>query len=117
MHNESNEGWSTLAETRCTRICAKVWRFDVSALDAYSRGRVEEEVLVLFPALQSKGLRLELSYEDSHVGRISIDGVADVHTALATLVEENYLSFRMLFVEECVKPEGEVLYSAEKRTA
>ena len=58
----------------------KVWRFDDSALDAYSRGRVEEEVLALFPALQSKGLQLELSYEDSLVGRISIDGDADMHT-------------------------------------
>ena len=39
---------------------------------------------------------------------------ADIHTALAAFVEESNLSFRTLFVEECVKPEGEMLYSAEK---
>ena len=37
-----------------------------------------------------------------------------MHTALAALVEESNLSFRTLLVEECVKPEGEVLHSAEK---
>ena len=67
----------------------KVWRYDESETDAYSRDRVEQELLALFPPLKAKGLRLELSYE------VSIDGDADMQAVLTAFVENN-LVFRTL---------------------
>ena len=42
-------------------------RFGSVIVDEYSCDRVEEELLVLFPVVEVKGLRLNLSYEDSLV--------------------------------------------------
>ena len=57
----------------------KVWRYIESEIDVYSHDRVEQELLALFPPLKSKGLRLELCYENSLVGTVLTDGDADMH--------------------------------------
>ena len=59
----------------------------------------------MFPQL--KGYRLELSYEDSLVGKITMDSDSDVKEALLAFSEEHSLSFRTIFITECVKPEAE----------
>ncbi len=46
--------------------------------------------LALFPPLQSKCLQLELSYQDSLVVRVTIEGDADMQAAFA---EESILTF------------------------
>lgn len=72
--------------------------------------RVGKEPLDLFQFLdlESKRLRLELNYEDSLVGRVSIDSDANMQAALAAFVEENNLAFRTRFIEECIVPAVEV---------
>ncbi len=92
---------------RDDQVVQKVWRYDENEVDAYSRDRVEQELLALYPPLKSKGLRLEISYEDSLVGRVSIDGDADMQAALTAFIEESNVTFRTLFVEECVRPDVE----------
>ena len=59
-------------------LVQKVWRFDERSIEAYGRERVEHELVELFPLIKSKGLRLELSYEDSRVGKLTIDGDVDM---------------------------------------
>lgn len=49
------------------QVVQKVWWYDEREIAAYSRDRVEQELLALFPPLKAKGLRLELSCEDSLV--------------------------------------------------
>ena len=61
----------------------------------------------MFPLIKSKGLRLELSYEDSLVGKVTIDGDVDMKSALTAFSEEEDLSFRTIFVAECMKPDVE----------
>ena len=80
------------------QVMQKVWQSDESETDAYSRDHVEQELLALFPPLKAKGLRLELSYEDSLVEPVSIDGDADMQAVLTAFVEENNLVFRTLCV-------------------
>ena len=89
-------------------VSRKVWRYDDNKIAEYSWDRVEQELLELFPTLKSKGSRLEISYEDSLVGIVSIDSDADVQAALTAFAEESKLTYRTLSVEECVKPEVEV---------
>ena len=89
-------------------VVQKVWRYDEREIAAYSRDRVEQELLALFLPLKAKGLRLELSYEDSLVETVSIDSVADMQAALTAFVEESNLAFRTLYVRECMKPDVEV---------
>ena len=90
------------------KVIRKVWRYDDKKIPEYSRDRVEQEILVLFPTLKSKGLRLEIKYEDSLVGIVSIDSDADVQAALTAFAKESDLTYRTLFVEECMKPEVEI---------
>ena len=45
---------------------------------------VEQELVELFLLIKSKGLRLELSYEDSLVGKVRIDGDVDMKSAVTT---------------------------------
>ena len=90
------------------KVVAKVWRYDDTKIPEYSRDCVEQELLALFTTLKSKGLRLEVTYKDSLVGIVSIDSDADVQAALTAFTEESNLTYRTLFVEECVKLEVEV---------
>ena len=69
---------------------------------------MEHEILELFPLVKSKGLRLELSYEDSLVRTVKIDGDADMKAALIAFSEEENLSFRTLLVTECITMENEL---------
>ena len=48
----------------------KVWRFDSSQRSTYTRKRIEEELLSLFPDVERKGLRFEVFYEDDLVGEV-----------------------------------------------
>jgi hypothetical protein len=48
---------------------------------------VEEELLLLFPFLKEKGLQLDIYYRDSFVGRVKLDGDADIHAALTAFSE------------------------------
>ena len=83
IHWQSDEG-----------LVQKVWRFDERSIEAYGRerARVEQELVELFPLIKSKGLRLELSYEDSLVGKVTIDGDVDMKSALTAFSEEEDLS-------------------------
>ena len=96
IHWQSDEG-----------LVQKVWRFDERSIEAYGRERVEHDLVELFPLIKSKGLRLELSYEDSLVGKVTIDGDVDMKSALTAFSEEEDLSFRTIFVAECMKPDVE----------
>ena len=49
-----------------------------------ANARVEQELVEL---IKSKGLRLELSYEDSLVGKVTIDGDVDMKSALIAFSE------------------------------
>ena len=89
-------------------VSRKVWRYDDNKIAEYSRDRVEQELVALFPTLKSKGSRLEISYKHSLVGIVSIDSDADVQAALTAFAEESKLTYWTLSVEECVKPEVEV---------
>ena len=90
------------------KVIRKVWRYGDKKTPEYSRDHVEQELLALFPTLKSKGLRLEIRYEDSLVGIVSIDSDADVQAALTAFAKESDLTYRTLFVEECMKPEVEI---------
>ena len=70
-----------------------------------ANARVEQELVELFPLIKSKGLRLELSYEDSLVGKVTIDGDVDMKSALAAFSEEEDLSLLRLHAS----PRGLVL--------
>ena len=60
---------------------------------------------MLFPSVKQKGLSLGIYYNDSFVGRVTIDGNADLHTALITFSEESDLDFRTLHVYDvCPEP-------------
>ena len=85
----------------------KVWRYDNENLDVYSRDRVERELADLFPLLKCKGLRFNLSYEDSLVGTVTIDSDSDMKSALLAFTEEESLTFRTIRVSECIKPDVE----------
>ena len=66
----------------------------------------------MFPQLKSKGYRLELYYEDSLVGKITRN--SDVKEALLAFSEEYFLSFRTIFVTECLKPEADAQCSKDQ---
>ena len=88
------------------KVCKKsAWRFDAENLDMYSRKYLETELSDMFPQL--KGCRLELSYEDSLVGRVTMESNSDVKEALLEFLEESSLSFRTIFITECLKPTAE----------
>ena len=91
IHWQSDEG-----------LVQKVWRFDERSIEAYGRERVEHELVELFPL---KGLRLELSYEDALVGKVTIDGDVDMKSALTAFSEEEELSLLHLHAS----PRGLVL--------
>ena len=55
----------------------------------------------MFPKL--KGCKLELSYKDSLVGRVTMVSNSDV----LAFSEESSLSFRTIFITECFKPTAE----------
>ena len=76
----------------------KVWRYSTEEIQQYSLAQVEEELLLLFPSLREKGLRLNIYYRDSFVGRVKLDGDADVHAALTAFSEESDLNFRTFHV-------------------
>ena len=103
MNQKAGVNW-----VRDGKVIRKVWRYDDNTIAEYSRDGVEQELLALFPTLKSKGLRIEISYEDSLVGIVLIDSNADLQAALTAFAEESNLTYRTLFVEECVKPEVEV---------
>ena len=88
-------------------LIQKVWRYNDQTIHLYSRDGVERELTELFPLIKSKSFRLELSYEDSLVGKITIDGDRDMQAALKAFSEEESLAFRTLTVKECIKPEIE----------
>ena len=92
-------------------IVQKVWRYNDETIQSYTRDQVEEELTELFPVIKSKHLRFEMCYEDSFVGKVKIDSDKDVQTALKAFAEEENVTFRTLFVTECIKPESEVEYS------
>ena len=56
----------------------KEWRYNEQA----------KEVRDLLPLIKSKGLRLQLSYKDSLVGNIQIDGDRGMQAALKAFLEE-----------------------------
>jgi hypothetical protein len=58
----------------------KEWRYNTEEIQQYSLAQVEE-LLLLFPSIKEKGLRLDIYYRDSFVGRVKLDGDADVHAA------------------------------------
>lgn len=111
----SSAQWIIMQSIRKVRInwqsdeglVQKVWRCNTSNIDFYCREQVEQELLRLFPLLKYRGLRLELSYEDSQIGKVTIDGDADMKAALIAFSEEENLSFRTLIVAECIKPDIE----------
>ena len=72
-----------------------------------TRDQVEKELTELFPVIKSKR-RLELTYEDSFVGKVKIDSDKDLQTALKAFAEEENVCFRTLVVSECIIPEIEV---------
>ena len=92
----------------------KVWRFDAENLEIYSRKHLEKELADMFPQLKSKGYRLEHSYEDSLVGKITMDSDSDIKEALLAFSEEHSLSFRTIFITECLKPEAEAQCSKDQ---
>ena len=94
IHWQSDEG-----------LVQKVWRFDERSIEAYGCERVGHELVKLFPLIKSKGLRLELSYEDSLVGKVTIDGDVDMKSALTAFSEEEDLSLLRLHAS----PRGLVL--------
>ena len=79
-------------------LIQKVWRYNAETIHLYSRQRVETELTELFPSIEAKGFRLELSYEDSLVGKITIDGDRDMQAALKAFSEEESLEFRVLYI-------------------
>ena len=86
-------------------IARKVWRYNTEEIQAYTLSGVELELLMLFPALQEKGLGLDVYYYDSFVGRVKVDGDADLHAALTTFMEESDLNFRAFHVyDKCPEP-------------
>lgn len=97
-------------------LIQKVWRYNAETIHLYSRQRVETELIELFPSIEAKGFRLELSYEDSLVGKITIDGDRDMQAALKAFSEEESLEFRTLVVTECIKPEIEIQKEKECTT-
>ena len=83
----------------------KVWHYNTEEIQEYTLSRVELELLMLFSTLQAKGLRLDVYYHDSFVGRVKIDGDADLQEALTTFTEENDLNFRAFHVyDKCPEP-------------
>lgn len=83
----------------------KVWRYSTEEIQQYSLAQVEEELLLLFPSLKEKGLRLNIYYHDSFVGKVKLDGDADVHAALTAFSEESDLNFRSFHVYDvCPEP-------------
>ena len=86
-------------------LTRKVWRYCTEEIQQYSLAQVEEELLLLFPSLKEKGLRLNIYYRDSFVGRVKLDGDADVHAALTAFSEESDLNFRTFHVYD-VCPES-----------
>ena len=91
IHWQSDEG-----------LVQKVWRFDERSIEACGRERVEQELVEL---IKSKGLRLELSYEDSFIGKVTIDGDVDMKSELTAFSEEEDLSLLHLHAS----PRGLVL--------
>ena len=79
-------------------MARKVWHYNTEEIREYTLSQVELELLMLFPTLQAKGLRLDVYYHDSFVGRMKIDGDADLQAALTTFTEENDLNFRAFHV-------------------
>ena len=73
-------------------------------IQQYSLAQLEE-LLLLSPSLKEKGLRLNIYYRDSFVGRVKLDGDADVHAALTAFSEESDLNFRTFHVYD-VCPES-----------
>ena len=89
-------------------LVQKVWRYNDQTIESYTRDQVEKELTELFPVIKSKRLRLELTYEDSFVGKVKIDSDKDLQTALKAFAEEENVCFRTLVVSECIVPEIEV---------
>ena len=80
-------------------------KYSTEEIQQYSLAQVEEELLLLFPSLKEKGLRLNIYYHDSFVGRVKLDGDADVHAALTAFSEESDLNFRTFHVYDvCLEP-------------
>ena len=81
IHWQSDEG-----------LVQKVRRFDEKSIEANGHEHVGHELVELFPLIKCKGLRLELSYEDCVVGKVTIDGDVTMKSALTAFSEEEDLS-------------------------
>ena len=53
-----------------SNVVKKVWRFEPSRIEQYSRSIVEDEISKLFPDVSRKGLRMNLWYEDDIAGKL-----------------------------------------------
>lgn len=51
----------------------KVWRFDDNDIVTVWRELSESQLLEMFPKVKSRGLRLDLTYEDKLVGEVNIE--------------------------------------------
>ena len=53
-------------------VVKKVWRFDPRRLQDYTRSKVEQELIDLFPDVSRQNLKLSLWYEDDLAGEVSV---------------------------------------------
>lgn len=53
-------------------VVKKVWRFDPRRLQDYTRSKVEQELIDLFPDVSCQNLKLSLWYEDDLAGEVSL---------------------------------------------
>lgn len=54
----------------------KVWRFDTSRIENYTRASVEAELVQLFPDVARKELKFNLWYEDDLAGKVIMFAVS-----------------------------------------
>ena len=58
-------------------VVKKVWRFDPRRLQDYTRSKVEQELIDLFPDVSRKNLKLSLWYEDDLAGEVGLINCID----------------------------------------
>ena len=100
----------------------KALRFDGDQLPGYTRERVEQEILELFPHIEKKGLRLRMHYYDDLAGKVYIDSNADIQNTLESFTEEwssqnPRKNFLVLHVEDCINPDKVASQSRKRPVA
>lgn len=74
--------------SRQGKKAVKVWRFNPDETENVTLEGIEEEILLLFPDIQARGLGLQFNYRDSFAGTIVLktNGDVQVHKYSLALV-------------------------------